>query len=213
MSKKFYGIDITKLNLGKYQPINTKWLYSYTDIPNLEIIKSELLRLFMSDVPKKQFSAFYVNVYKQDIKDCPALFEYLYALGLLHKFVRVLFSITGGLDINAALPHADSFEPEIGIRYTLNIPLVDAEDSCTIFYDKEIGSDVYYGPKTRTAYAHAMEGLTEIARMYYTQPAILNTSIIHRGEAKSLDRLLAGIRFMPELTYEELSRFGVKIEE
>jgi hypothetical protein len=56
-----------------------------------------------------------------------------------------------------------------------------------------------------------MEGLTEIDRLYYTRPAILNTSVMHVGRATSFDRLLSGIRFMPDLTHEELSRFGVKL--
>ena len=211
MSIDYGNIVTAKMKLGKYQPIDTHWRYSYTDIPNLKTIEKELITLFKSDAPRKQFSPFYVNVYKQDVKNCPKLLEYIDGLGLLHKFMRVLFSISGGLDINTSLPHADSFEPTIGIRYSLNIPLIDAEDSYTAFYDKEIGSDVYYGPETRTAYAHTMEGLTEIDRLYYTQPAILNTSVMHVGRATSLDRLLAGIRFTPELTYEELSRFGVKL--
>jgi hypothetical protein len=208
---KFYEIDTTKFQVGKYQPIDIHWRFCYIDIPNLETIKHELITLYNSDTPRKQFTPFYVNIYKQDIKNCPALFEYLNGLDLIHKFARVLFSKSDGIHINKALPHADSVDPKIGIKYSLNIPLVDAEDSCTVFYDKEINSNVYYSIETKTASAHTMDGLTEIERLYYTGPALLNTSIMHSGKAKSENRLIAGIRFIPELSYDEITKFGVKI--
>jgi len=190
----------------RYSPINTDWYYSYIDIPNLEIIKQELINLLSLPVPKKNFTRYYTNIYVPNIIECPALMTYLEEVGVKSKLLRILYSNSDGPDINEAAPHVDSIIPNRSFQYSLNIPLIDAEDSYTVWYEQTTSSPILYDTVTLTGWVENKEQIREIARAQYTRPMLLNTSILHGGKITSNRRTIAGIRFWPELTREEVER-------
>jgi hypothetical protein len=190
----------------KYQPINTNWFYSYITIPQLADIQLELISLLSLPVPKKQFTSYYTNIYVPNIIQCPCLMDYLNLVGIKSKLLRVLYSSSNGPGLNYAPPHVDSVNPETSFRYSLNIPLVDAEDSYTVWYEQTKESKILFDTTTYTGWVENKNEVREIARVQYTQPMILNTSILHGGKINSNRRMIAGLRFWPELTQEEVDR-------
>lgn len=195
-----------KIGRAEYRPINTDWYYSYIDIPNLEIIKQELINLLSLPVPKRNFTSYYTNIYVPNIIHCPTLMDYLEEVGVKSKLLRVLYSKSDGPSINEAPPHVDSITPDKSFQYSLNIPLIDAEDSYTVWYEQITPSPILYDTFTFTGWVDRNEQIREIARAQYTQPMLLNTSILHSGKITSNRRTIAGLRFWPELTAEEVSR-------
>jgi hypothetical protein len=195
-----------KIGKAKYSPINTDWYYSYMDIPNLEIIKQELINLLSLPVPKKNFTSYYTNIYVPNIIQCPTLMTYLEEVGVKSKLLRILYSKSDGPSINEAPPHVDSVIPNRSFQYSLNIPLIDAEDSYTVWYEQTTPSLILYDTATFTGWVENKEQIREIARVQYTQPMLLNTSILHGGKITSNRRTIAGLRFWPELTDEEIRR-------
>ena len=195
-----------KIGKAEYSPINTDWYYSYLDIPNLEIIKQELINLLSLPVPKRNFTSYYTNIYVPNIIQCPALMKYLEEAGVKSKLLRVLYSKSDGHNINEAPPHVDSIVPNKSFQYSLNIPLIDAEDSYTVWYEQTIPAQLLYDTVTNTGWVENKEQIREIARVQYTRPVLLNTSILHGGKITSDRRTIAGLRFWPELTAEEVVR-------
>ena len=131
---------------------------------------------------------------------------YLEEVGVKSKLLRILYSKSDGPDINEAAPHVDSVMPNRSFQYSLNIPLIDAEDSYTVWYEQTTPSPILYDTVTLTGWVENKEQIREIARAQYTQPMLLNTSILHGGKITSNRRTIAGIRFWPELTREEVER-------
>ena len=195
-----------KIGKAEYKPINTDWYYSYIDIPNLAVIKQELINLLSLPVPKRNFTSYYTNIYVPNIIQCPSLMEYLEAVGIKSKLLRVLYSKSDGPHINNAPPHVDSIKPDKSFQYSLNIPLIDAEDSYTVWYEQTTSCPILYDTVTFTGWVENKEQIKEIARVQYTQPMLLNTSILHSGKITSARRTIAGLRFWPELTNDDVLR-------
>lgn len=192
----------------KYAPINTDWFYSYVHIPNLSVIQEELITL-LKTAQYIRYTNYYINVLNSNVIECPELMQYLDKLQLKHKFQRLLFSITKGLDANSILPHVDSVTPLVGIKYSLNIPLVDALDSYVVWYEKTNNEELLYDINTYTGWVKDKTNVKEIERVQYTQPVLLNTTILHSPEVNSSNRLICGLRFWPELTDEEILRIQI----
>lgn len=195
-----------------YRPLNTHWYYSYVDIPNLDTIKLELINLLnSSSVTKIHNSEFYTNVFKLD--NCPAFTNYLSSKNLLKKFSRLLFSRG---PVNASLPHVDMYNP-VYLKYSLNIPVIDADDSYTVWYSThkfELSNFSKYpelnkNPESNHAWIDCEEDATEICRARYTSPFLMNTTILHSGKALLNTRIICGIRFRPELTDTDIQMLGV----
>lgn len=190
-----------------YDPLYPGWYYSYVDIPDYDNIKKELLELLNSGVMSTQTNPDYFNVFKRDIKNCPELFKYLTNAGVFAKFTRILFS-TNVARTNVV--HVDGFDPSTRNHFSLNIPLIDCDGSYTAFY-KYDGKMLYFNKNTYTSFAYmSMDKVEEIARVECDRPVIVNTTILHRGITDNLSRTLAGLRFHPALTKEEMQRLGVK---
>jgi hypothetical protein len=193
-----------------YYPLNKGWYYTYIDIPNLEIIKQELISLSDSCKNKIIRTPGLFNVFRKDIVDCPEFMSYLASKGLDGKLNRLLYS-TGSQGPN---PHVDSGNPYNCI-YSVNIPLLYAEDSYTVWYktDKKYLLDfAKQGKDPNHSYNWIdISDATEIARIQYTSPAVVNTTILHKASASRPDRIVCGIRFWPELTSDEVDRLiGLK---
>lgn len=194
-----------------YRPVNIHWYYSYVDIPNLNIIKLELLNLLNSSVNKIHNNEYYLNIYK--LINCPAFIDYLQTKNLLKKFSRLLFSFG---PVNTSLPHVDTYNP-IYLKYSLNIPLINADDSYTIWYDTHLTELKNYfskypnlnkNPESNHAWVDPVDAV-EVHRARYTRPLLMNTTILHSGKAESDSRIICGIRFYPELTDLDINQLGI----
>jgi len=194
-----------------YRPVNANWYYSYVDILNLDIIKVELINLLNSSVARVSNNVSYTNIY--EFKNCPAFTNYLLSKNLLKKFSRLLFS-SG--PVNASLPHVDTYNPTY-LRYSLNIALIDAEDSYTVWYSTHKTKllqnfskypELNKNPELNYAWID-FEDATEICRARYTSPFLMNTTILHSGKAMLNTRTICGIRFSPDLTDADIQMLGV----
>lgn len=188
-----------------YAPLNKDWFYSYLDIPNLDIIKQELLNLANTTANKVVRNTGYFNIFRNNIVNCPAFMSYLASKGLDSKLNRVMYT-EGLLKPN---PHVDSGNPN-NCTYSLNIPLVDAEDSYTVWYATNKTylldrSKLGQNPEQTIGWIDIADAY-EVARLQYTQPALVNTTILHTGLTTRPSRTICCTRFWPELTPEEVSR-------
>ena len=197
----------------EYKPSNPSWCYTYVDVPNLEMIKKELLLVLEMDQPITP--TFYVNRFVKDfIQVTPYLNAYLKNMGVLDKFYRALFSSPSKIvvPIRGKLTkiHVDAYDKHG--EYSLNIPLVDCLNSYTCWYTAPVQP---YNPNSDKILNLSNFALCddtqaiEICRVETIRPMIMNTTIPHRALTEKSTRVLACLRFQPELTYEELARFGV----
>jgi len=188
--------------MQKYQSTTPDWLYH---VPNIEsdvvaIIKKELLKLSVVDRPNnlvEYTSTFVAASQELTYKLCPTLIQQLDKFNLLKDFCFVAFiSVVGQKEFP---PHVD-----VGTDVGLNIPLMNCEDTYTVWYDAKIvdrelpayviGSDVAHMARVcdpRTA--------VEIGRCDSSRPYWINTNVPHRPETHHNQfRLAASVRFQPD---------------
>jgi hypothetical protein len=191
-----------------YQPLYPGWYYSYVDIPDYEDIQKELLSLLHSGIKGKQTNPDYYNVYKhQMLTTCPKLFKYLSDVGILNKFQRVLFSTNVK---RSDVVHVDGFHPITRNHFSLNIPLIDCENSYTAFYKYDKPNLTCHAITYHHFAYTTMDTVEEVARVECIRPVLVNTTILHRGISDKLTRTLVGLRFFPALTIKELKQLGIK---
>ena len=186
----------------KYQSTTPDWLYHEPNIESdvVAIIKKELLKLSVVDRPNnlvEYTSTFVAASQELTHKLCPTLIQQLDKFNLLKDFCFVAFiSVVGQKEFP---PHVD-----VGTDVGLNIPLMNCEDTYTVWYDAKIvdrelptyviGSDVAHMARVcdpRTA--------VEIGRCDSNQPYWINTNVPHRPETHHNQfRLAASIRFHPD---------------
>ena len=190
-----------------YDPLYPNWYFSYVEIPKLKEIQLELLSLKYSKIISYQKSPFYYNVLKEDIVDCPELFEYLKSKELFGKFKRLLFSTNGPTQ---DVTHVDGYNPLTRNHFSLNIPLIDCENSYTVFYDYK-GKHLIYNQDTYNFFAWmTLDKVKELTKVECVKPMLVNTTILHRGIMEKKSRTIVGIRFSSPLTIEEIKRLGIK---
>ena len=188
--------------MQKYQSTTPDWLYHEPNIESdvVAIIKKELLKLSVVDRPNnlvEYTSTFVAASQELTYKLCPTLIQQLDKFNLLKDFCFVAFiSVVGQKEFP---PHVD-----VGTDVGLNIPLMNCEGTCTVWYDAKIvdrelpeyviGSDVAHMARVcdpRTA--------VEIGRCDSSRPYWINTNIPHRPETHHDQfRLAASIRFQPD---------------
>ena len=144
----------------------------------------------------------------QDIlrAEAPAYTDYLKSLGLYDRWVKsVLIGTLGEQRIKDSPIHVDSEDWQTRC-YALNIPLINCEDSHTVWYDvKDYDEDAYSGDDQtskgyKTARGFKPETSTEIGRLATITPAWVNVSVPHRAENANSDlRLIISTRFWPEV--------------
>lgn len=186
-----------------YTPMNNKWFYSYIDIPNLNEIKQELINLKNSDAPRHSTTHNYFNIKKSvAIQQCPRLAEYLDSISATDKLLQLLFSSISPIK---SLPHVD-----IGIMQSLNIPLINCDNSYTVWYKTPKHS---FDAHKSGAYASLnLDEVDEIKRVEYTtRPILVNTTILHNGVAESYDRTICGLRFYPHLTPINFNKMNISV--
>jgi len=194
-----------------YTPNKPDWCYSYVNIENLEKIKQELLFVQESINPSAQYQPHYVNYFKRDIAQyIPSLCDYLKKVGLYDKFFRIIFSAKKkpGEQLRSSV-HVDQLSKTF--IYSLNIPLVDCEDTYTAWYSGEVElfdqtTNPFIGTnQDRMSHFGVVneQNATEICRVETTKPMLINTTIPHRALTTRPGRVLSCIRFVPDLTDEE----------
>lgn len=195
-----------------YKPINPHWFYSFLDIPKLDVIREELINVKRSDVRNWSRNNNYYNISAKDILPlCPELSNYLQNVKLYEKTDRLLFSMN--MSNSSDYCHVDTYEP-IYCTHSLNLPLIDCTDSYTCWYstkNKELIDATRFNldPQRNFAICHMSEA-EEIKRVEVTRPMIVNTTILHKGEAKTDSRLICGIRFKVPLGLSDMVNLGVK---
>jgi hypothetical protein len=198
----------------RYTPLNSNWCFSAVNIPDLELIKQELIALEQIVKIKQSNNKIYSNIYKNIVyKHCPLLKKYLESVNLSQKFNRILFSKEVILNNNRTV-HVDSYDPTT-TSHSLNIPLRDYEDSYTAWYktDKEqLIDSLQFGLDPINNFAFLLlNDAEEIQRYSYAtgKAVLVNTTILHKGISDKKTRMICGIRFFPELTVSDIKNLGI----
>ena len=208
-------IEILSDIIPDYTPSKPDWCYSYLNIPNLDQIKQEMLYLYNNVNPGFQANAYYVHYLRNDIiQYCPTLCNYLIEMGVYDKLSNILASsksLPEGFPVRSRI-HVDAYDKKF--THSINIPLVDCDNTYTAWYtgplrviDKRTNTFVSVNQNLIQYFYVIEDGTeTEICRAETNRPMIINTSIPHRGLHNCPTRILAGIRFLPDLTDEEFNR-------
>lgn len=185
------------------------WLYKSVDVTNLELIQSEILAVFNKHYPHVFGDRGFIFTYvDQDIlrAEAPHYVAYLNELGLYDKWTKsVLVGTMGEARLKDSPIHVDSEDWKVR-NFALNIPIVNCNDSNTVWYDvKEYDEEAYSGDDQtakgyKTARGFKPETSVEIGRMPASNPAWINVAIPHRAENNNSElRLILSTRFYPEL--------------
>jgi hypothetical protein len=201
-----------------YVPNKPDWHYTFINVSNLEKIQKELLYIRNNLSPSMQYNEHYTNYLKEHIVEyIPTLREYLEEVGVYEKLYRIVFSAKRepGQKIQSGI-HVDSLDK--GYTYSLNIPLVDCENTYTAWYEGPV--EKY--DQTKNPFIGTNEGALayfgfvrehlakEVCRVETTRPMLVNTTIPHRGLTTKPSRVISSIRFIPDLTDEEFNRIITK---
>lgn len=195
-----------------YKPTRPNWYFSYINIPDLQGIQNEILAAYYGNTPRITANKYKIALLSKDLLPIsPILYKYLQQAGIKNKFNYALVAFNTPSDSEV---HVDVYPSDLyGMHsVSLNIPLVDAENSYTAFYrtektrlnlpNKESLSESDY-------YCCPLNECSEVARVRYTSPALVNISVLHRGINELDTRMICGLRFMPELTKQDIQRLGV----
>ena len=187
----------------KHLSTTPDWLYHK---PNLNadavpVIQKELIKLLM--ITKKQnlvpYTSTFVEIHDKDLmtKTCSTLMQELRRLSIYQNFFVISFiSVVENLEFP---PHVD-----VGVNLALNIPLVNCDDTYTVFYDGKIldqGLPKYAigSPIAEISRVADPRSVVEIGRCHAGEPHWINVNVMHRPETHHDQfRVAASIRFDPE---------------
>lgn len=178
------------------------WFYKPIQVDNLEEIQKELSAIIYKKIPnfESAIPAFKM-VYRDEIEPfAPLYVGLLESLGILDKWV---YSPIISTNYNVQFPiHIDNIDWIDG-SYGLNLPVINCENTYTVWYDAEIDyTPVLQSSDPRNVSRLVKHGtpVKEIARWHMKDPAWINFSIPHapvsyHGKA----RAVMSARFKPEL--------------
>ena len=196
-----------------YRPMYEGWYYSYVDIPNIEVIREELINLVQSDIVGYRTNPTAYNIDgKVVLEQCPELEKYLKGFGIDKTFNRLLISRKIS-EVGDKMVHVDSYNPKYS-QTSLNIGLVDYEGSYLSWHKtdtQQLYDSAQFGlnPEKNFAFIE-VEKTKEVCRLKYDkQVALVNTTILHKGNAQKNTRIIGGLRFIPELTEQNLISMGI----
>jgi len=196
-----------------YKPVHPNWFYSYVDIPNLEVIRQELIDLVNAGESGVRTNPTAYNISKEDvIENCQEVVKYLKKMQLLDKFDRLLITKKTTAEADGMV-HVDTYDPKY-LTQSLNIGLIDYEGSYTSWHSTDIKvlhDTAQFGmvPDRNFAFIE-VEKTKEICRLYYDKrAALVNTTILHKGNAQQSNRIICGFRFVPDLSDEDIKRMGI----
>jgi hypothetical protein len=186
------------------------WLYKLVDIANLDSIKSECLNVF-----NKHYSnafgnrGFTFTIIDQDIlrAEAPSYIQVLKDLKLYERWNTSVFAGTMGNNRYEDSPiHVDNDDLNTPC-YSLNMPVVNCENSYTLFYKSNTPGPTAPIPEWITDAASYKAGgifqeedCREIGGHNVEHPAWVNVAIPHRAVNDNADmRLIICARFYPEV--------------
>ena len=170
--------------------------YKSTTVDNLQLISRQVLECLDN---LSEGNSFFIQDTKHFRTSCPAIGEYLESIGLCQRW-----SFTGiaKLEAQGTLPlHSDG-----KCRWALNLPILNCEQSYTIWYDAELKEDVVKpvvidGVVTSASYVkYREETAVEIDRVCSNQPLWVNVQTPHSAiNYSDKPRIILSLRFSPEL--------------
>lgn len=178
------------------------WLYKPVDVPNLKEIQQELIPVLEKEVPNyTQIPNKFAYVLRDKIEPYAPLYtQFINSLGLLDRWHYSAFIMVSNGNLFPI--HVDSLNWQTRC-YGLNLPLVNCEDSYTVFYDAEIDSSEITERNNPTNSARVIKDDTiavEIGRWDASKPAWINIRIPHNPVANHNNpRVLISARFRPEI--------------
>jgi hypothetical protein len=186
--------------------LQPSWLYKSITVDNLSCIQDECLAVFNKHYSlvfgNRGFTFSYVD---QDIlrSEAPAYIQFLKDIELYDKWsTTAIIGVIGESRIIDSPIHVDSTN-WLARSYALNIPIINCNDSHTVWYDVSDDDIITYSSndaRFNTVQTFKPESSTEIGRMVASNPAWINVGIPHRAENNNKDlRLLFSARFYPEL--------------
>lgn len=178
-----------------------KWLYKPIEVNNLAQIQKEILPIILKKIPNFMFAQpdFY-RLLPEDIEPfAPSYIEFIKKFGIYERWTMSAVVTTGkGLDYPI---HIDSKNWH-KICYGLNIPIINCEDTYTVWYDAEIAGPMHAEGDFRESACIQKENTIakEIDRWSANKPAWINVSVPHRPvSAHVKPRANLSARFDPEL--------------
>ena len=178
------------------------WLYQRVTIPNYQALAAELKSTFdvlTRDYTDAQHNQLYITLYAPEMLPIsPLLSTLLKSFGLLNRFVKSINS-TPNITVSNIL-HIDS--PDNSIKYSFNLPLVDCDGTYTAFYAAD--SPLVLSPSGRNLIAPPGMVHHEVDRVECSTPMFINADTPHMGISTRPNRLLMCLRFVPELTRQEV---------
>lgn len=185
------GIQLTK----------PSWYFKPIDVPELTDIQSEIIKILPQLIlPDAEFAFFYIE--REQIEDAvPSYRAMLSRLNLLDRWTYSAVVATQG---EKKFPiHVDSLDWE-NRCYGLNLPILNCEDSYTVWYDA-IMSDLTPSssssddPRASTRF-YDTKTAKEVCRMPATTSAWVNNSIPHCPVTNHTNfRAIISARFGPEV--------------
>lgn len=218
--------------MSNYHSKHPTWCFQNINVPNLDKIVADLTQIYNStnyfiDTDK---TFYMVDSSHPSWKNAPALQHWISAMNWNDRWVVICFVVTrNGCDDWPV--HVDY--PSTSDAYaSINIPILNCEDSYTVFYDaaidinKQIPMVLHNGQYPGVGWdAHSQtsddtselrnqggffckpESAIEIARAESWKPNIINTTVPHRPIIPhNKERVMAAIRIRPELTDQDLKK-------
>lgn len=178
------------------------WRYKPITVDNLEAIQEELIPVLYKEYPEFDTGKpTFCFVLREKIEPYAPLYtKFIESLGILDRWhYSALITITA--DYNFPV-HIDGVDWKTRC-YGLNIPLINCEDTFTVFYDAEIDDNIVFeksNPINSSRVTKKDTIATEIDRMPASQPAWVNNRIPHKPlSLHNKPRAIISARFRPEL--------------
>ena len=193
------------------------WFYKPIHIENLEAIQQELLTVLYKKIPnfedeppvpltekyQQKVSSFHYTSREEIEPYAPLYTEFIRSLGLLDKwFASPIVTAYYQFKFPIHIDNADWFTN----CYGLNIPIINCEDTYTVWYDADIEYNKPFQSKSDTDIKSVTRLIkpntpyTEIARWHMKDPAWINVSIPHAPVTyNKKPRAAISARFIPEI--------------
>ena len=183
--------------------IKPTWLYKPVIIENLQQIQKECIDIYNKHYSESfgEYGFTFTYIDLEILRDeAPSYITYLKELGLYDKWVKSIFVGTkGDRRWDDSQIHVDSEDWETR-SYALNIPVINCEDSYTVWYDVTEYDFQHQDALYKAARGYDLATSTEIGRMPASKTALINVAVAHRPVTNNPNtRLLISTRFYPEI--------------
>ena len=180
---------------------NPKWLYKPVEVDNLKEIQREIIPIIFKKIPNfLHMPPEFIPIMREEIEPfAPCYTEFIKKHAVISQWSWCAI-ITTNLDLDFPI-HVDSTDWEKRC-YGLNIPVINCEGTCTVWYDTEIQGNRYDDSDFRAVARVQKPGApaVEIGRWDTNKPAWINTSVPHRPVSiHRLPRAVLSARFDPEI--------------